>query len=262
MIYYNENNRHAALWLRNLINKGAIPRGLVDERSIKNVPPDFLRRFTQCHFFAGIGGWPLALRLAGWPDDCPVWTGSCPCQPFSSAGRRRGLEDKRHLWPIFSSLIAECLPVAVFGEQVAAAIGHGWLDQVADDLERVGYAVGSVAFPAEAVGAPHGRDRLYFVADSDRIQLAPQLRAGMGTRSAGGGVVDGFWSSAERVPCQGGAWRAVKPGVRPVAHGVPGYMGRVRGAGNAIVPQQAAEFIRAYVEAKEGLVKASPVAPQ
>ena len=84
--YYNENNRFAAQWLRNLIAAGDIAPGDVDERSITEVRPDDLRGYTQCHFFAGIGGWSAALRLAGWPDDRPVWTGSCPCQPFSAAG--------------------------------------------------------------------------------------------------------------------------------------------------------------------------------
>lgn len=224
---------------------GQIARGIVDDRPIERVKPEDLRRFTQCHFFAGIGGWSLALRLAGWPDDDPVWTGSCPCQPFSSAGKRLGLDDERHLWPIFFRLIAECCPVTIFGEQVAAAVNHGWLDQVTDDLEAVGYAVGSVAFPAEAVGAPHRRERLYFVADSDRPQCGLQFPP------AGGGMVDGFWSSAERVRCPDGKRRAVKPGVRPVAYGVPGYLGLMRGAGNAIVPPAAAEFVRSFVEAKQ-----------
>ena len=87
--YYNENDPYAAQWLRNLMAAGHIPEGCVDTRSILDVQPEDLAVFTQCHFFAGIGGWPLALRLAGWPVDKPVWTGSCPCQPFSVAGKRK-----------------------------------------------------------------------------------------------------------------------------------------------------------------------------
>ena len=85
--YYNEHDPKAAAWLRELIKAGLIPDGDVDERSIAEVKPDELRHYTQCHFFAGIGGWSLALQLAGWSADKPVWTGSCPCQPFSAAGK-------------------------------------------------------------------------------------------------------------------------------------------------------------------------------
>ena len=85
MNYYNEFDPFAAAWLRKLIEAGLIPNGEVDERSIINVQPDELRGYDQCHFFAGIGGWSHALRLAGWPDDRQIWTGSCPCQPFSVA---------------------------------------------------------------------------------------------------------------------------------------------------------------------------------
>ena len=86
MNYYNEHDAKAAAWMRELIKEGLIADGDVDERSIVDVQPGDLAGYTQCHWFAGIGGWSLALRLAGWPDDRPVWTGSCPCQPFSSAG--------------------------------------------------------------------------------------------------------------------------------------------------------------------------------
>lgn len=84
--YYNEIDPFAAAWLRRLIARGLIAPGDVDTRSITDVRADDLVSYVQCHFFAGIGGWSLALRLAGWPDDRPVWTGSCPCQPFSGAG--------------------------------------------------------------------------------------------------------------------------------------------------------------------------------
>lgn len=165
--YYNEINPYAAQWLRNLIAAGLIADGDVDERDIKDVTADDLVGYDQCHFFAGIGGWSYALRLAGWPDDRPVWTGSCPCQPFSAAGRKKGMQDERHLWPVWFNLIRECRPVTVFGEQVEAAINHGWLDLVQDDLEREGYAVGEVGLPAACVGAPHIRQRLWFVADTN-----------------------------------------------------------------------------------------------
>lgn len=164
--YYNEFDPYAAQWLRNLIAKGLIAPGDVDERSITDVRSDDLRGYVQCHFFAGIGVWSHALRLAGWPDDRPVWTGSCPCQPFSAAGKQKGVEDERHLWPYFFRLIAECRPPVVFGEQVESAIGHGWLDVVSADLENADYAVGAVGIPAAGVGAPHIRQRLYWVADA------------------------------------------------------------------------------------------------
>jgi DNA (cytosine-5)-methyltransferase 1 len=165
--YYNEIDPYAAAWLRNLIAKGLIAPGDVDERSIEDVSPTDLIGYTQCHFFAGIGVWSHALRAAGWPDDRPVWTGSCPCQPFSAAGKGDGFADERHLWPHFHWLIAQHRPARVFGEQVASRDADPWIDLVQTDLEALGYGVGAVPFPAAGIGAPHIRDRLYWVADAD-----------------------------------------------------------------------------------------------
>ncbi|EIK4775255.1 DNA cytosine methyltransferase [Salmonella enterica] len=162
--YYNEIDPFAAQWLRNLIAGGHIAPGEVDERSIEDVTPDDLRGFTQCHFFAGIGVWSHSLRLAGWPDDKPVWTGSCPCQPFSAAGKGDGFADERHLWPHFFHLISERRPEHVFGEQVAAGNANAWFDLVQADLEGMEYAFGLVPFAAAGVGAPHIRERAYWVA--------------------------------------------------------------------------------------------------
>jgi DNA (cytosine-5)-methyltransferase 1 len=164
--YYNEIDPYAAQWLRNLIAAKHIAPGDVDERSIVDVRADDLRGYTQCHFFAGIGGWSRALRLADWGNDRHVWTGSCPCQPFSSAGKGKAADDERHLWPAWFSLIRELCPPVVFGEQVEAAIGWGWLDVVFADLEKEGYACGVAVLPACGVGAPHIRQRLWFVADA------------------------------------------------------------------------------------------------
>lgn len=164
--YYNEIDPYAAQWLRNLIAKNLIAPGDVDERSIVDVQPDDLKGYTQCHFFAGIGGWSYAARLAGYPDDRELWTGSEPCQPYSLAGKGLGEADQRYLRPHVHRLIAARRPRVYMGEQVAAAVGKDWLDRVHSDMESIVYSCWSVVVPACAVDTPHRRDRLWFVADA------------------------------------------------------------------------------------------------
>ncbi len=401
--YYNENDPRAAAWLRELIAEGRIAPGEVDERSILDVKPHEITRFTQQHFFAGIGGWSLALRLAGWPDSRPVRTGSCPCQPFSCAGRQAGEADARHLWPVFRDLITFGEATVTFGEQVASKLGREWLAGVRADLEGLGYAVGAADLCAASVGAPHIRQRLYWVADADgagrerkgpaqsarrnghslaaragadcqrgrggssdgralgrlalahgrecdgfaggergerdgqtsrRLESDGQLECGgesgrlahaadrgraehgresrerraespgdaaercgacgleyapgdgreqrrtesSGRRVVGGccscGLADtdggergngriqsggqygqqppnggaGAWSDFDLLPCRDGKARRVESGTFPLAHGIPGRVGLLRGYGNAIVPQVAAAFITAFLE--------------
>ncbi|AST28959.1 DNA cytosine methyltransferase [Ralstonia pseudosolanacearum] len=175
--YYNEIDPYAAAWLRNLIAAGHIAPGDVDERDIQDVRPEDLRGYKQHHFFAGVGVWSLALRRAGWPDDRLVWTGSCPCQPFSQAGKGLAFADERHLWPAWYHLISECRPAVVLGEQVASNNADTWIDLVQDDMEAVGHAFGAVPFPAAGVGAPHIRDRLYWVAYADGSRSRRYSRA-------------------------------------------------------------------------------------
>src|SRR5581483_1130296 len=184
MHYYNEFEPYAAAWLRNLGSAGLIEAGTVDERSISDVQPDDVRGYTQCHFFAGIAGWSLALQLAGWPADRPVWTGSCPCQPYSAAGKRQGDADERNLWPEFFRLIRKCRPPTIFGEQVEAAIKFGWLDRVFTDLEGEGYTCGAAVLPAASVGAPHIRSRLFWVAKSQGEQHDRSGNARQGRRES------------------------------------------------------------------------------
>ena len=121
-IYFNDNEKYVTRWLRNLY-----PEACVDDRSVELVSLQDVTNYARCHFFAGIGGWEYALTLAGWPETFPVWTASLPCQPFSTAGKRLGNKDKRHLWPVFRDLVEQCLPPVIFGEQVASKDGRIWL---------------------------------------------------------------------------------------------------------------------------------------
>ncbi|KAA5938665.1 DNA cytosine methyltransferase [Pantoea sp. Bo_2] len=165
--YYNEIDPFAVQWLRNLIDAGRIAPGVVDNRSIEDVTPNDLRGFKQVHLFAGFSVWSLALRCAGWPDNKPVWTASCPCQPFSAAGKGAGFADERHLWPAAHWLIGQCRPVVVLGEQSSSKAADDWIDLVQTDVESLDYAFGSVAFPAAGVGAPHIRERAYWLAHAN-----------------------------------------------------------------------------------------------
>ena len=256
--YYNEFDPYAAQWLRNLIAAGHIAQGEVDERSICDVDPADLAGFTQCHFFAGIGVWSHALRLAGWPDDRPVWTGSCPCQPFSAAGKGRGFDDERHLWPEFFRLIRERRPAIVFGEQVASKDGLEWLDLVQADLEGAGYASAAADICAAGVGAPHIRQRLYWVAHTDgagfdRLKEPHQLQE-TGLAAPRGHNLDGCggtaWSAARPVEGTDHTWRLRPPGVQLLADGLAEGGRRLRAYGNAIVPQVAQAFIEAVMEVR------------
>lgn len=340
--YYNEHDPKAAAWLRELIRGGHIAPGDVDERSICDISPHELTGYSQQHFFAGIGGWSHALRLAGWADDRPVRTGSCPCQPFSAAGKGLGEKDERHLWPVFRDLITFGEPTITFGEQVASAAGRLWLARVRADLEGLGYAVGAADLCAAGVGSPNIRQRLYWMANARAPRRRALLRSvganrgpsvksdrhgdvgrladadggqsrhgrvqpggkhgqqpedggagcrmgdsdGTGSRARGqaatpnghgrsaladGGVGNrglqreevgpqsrqaaergsslGFWSAYELIPCADGKARRIEPGSFPLAHGVSGRVGLLRGYGNAINPQLASEFIQACEEA-------------
>lgn len=370
--YYNDNEPFVCAWMQNLMDAGLITQGKIDSRPIQEIKPNEIKDYTRCNFFAGIAGWDYALQLAGWPAGRHVWTGSCPCQPFSVAGKRGGTTDRRHLWPQWYRLIAECRPTTIFGEQVASKDGREWFAGVRADLEALGYAVGCSDLCSAGASAPHIRQRLFWVANSEHhARSAEQLQEtrqgtdqrqehepmlgrnrglgipdsngcfarntssqrtrhghstisasiGMGNPESGRLGIDGgasgstghvdvtvppvrmdntslsglhrnngrsprsqsenrdvglanadssgrgeqcgpvaiqsqytsversrFWDSGEFVLCKDGKARRIEPSICPVAYGIPNRVGTIRGAGNAIVPEIAAEFIMAYME--------------
>jgi DNA (cytosine-5)-methyltransferase 1 len=283
LTYYNEFDKKKCAALKELMADGLISTGDIDDRPIQEVKRHELQGYTRCHFFAGIGLWDYALNLAGWSASRPVWTGSCPCQPFSSAGRQKGKADDRHLLPYWQRLIEECSPATIFGEQVASAVAHGWLDDVYQGLEAQGYAVGAAVLPACSVGAPHKRDRLWFVAyaeqdgrngctESGSIKKSknqggmlqsqgsdtsstvgdPSSQGSQGHRGLEQEPIQERWQGTERHPWQTGVWidcpdgkqRLVEPRICLLADGYSNRVLQLHCAGDAIVPQVAAKFIQ------------------
>lgn len=196
--FYNEVDPYASEWLSNLVRANAVAAGRVDARSIRELRPHDVADAVQAHFFAGIGVWSYALRLAGWPDDAPVWTGSAPCQPFSQAGRKLGVDDERHLWPVWFELIRACRPSCIFLEQVASPPGRAWLDLVLADLEGSGYAWRATDLAAACSGAPHKRQRLFVVAVSSGQRLE-ELRVRLRQRRPDEGLLEAPRSCAADV---------------------------------------------------------------
>lgn len=251
-VYYNEIDKGCSAWLQALMDADAIPRGEIDTRSIEDVTPNDVRGFTQCHFFAGIGGWAYALDLAGWPRSRPVWTGSCPCQPFSAAGKGAGFADERHLWPAWQHLIAQCAPPVVFGEQVEGPASRAWLDLVCSDMEGLGYAFGAAIIPAASVGSPQLRHRTWFVSGADHARWEGTVRQGQSRAPWQGRQA----ACSEPVRSASGPW---PPGPRAIhlipvrSDGIRNALGGCKAYGNAIVPQAAAAFVSAYLEASDSV---------
>lgn len=242
-VYYNEWDEPTAAWIRSLGDGCHLPSGRVDSRSIRDVQPDDLRGYDQCHFFAGIGGWPLALRLAGYENQ-PCWTGSPPCQPFSVAGQQRGTDDERHLAPVWLDLVRKCRPPILFGEQVANAIRHGWLDDLFDALEGCGYACGAAVLPACGVGAPHIRKRLFFGAVRASYPIGHQQR-----RQKSCGRASGRMGRINQPLPWNTSWKIALPFFRALDDGLPRCVVGTDAARNAIVPQVAAVFIQDFIGA-------------
>lgn len=267
---YNDNEPFAAEWCRILIENGMLAPGEVSTLSVKDACNLNFDDYVQAHFFAGIGTWSYALRLADWPDRFPVWTGSCPCQPFSMARQDKTKDpndDPRHLWPDWRNIIESQKPPAIFGEQSASSDGRTWLGTVQADLEALGYTTAAADLCAAGIGSPHARQRLFFGAIHQgsqgeklahgirqRLEKRPESDVEFGfvrdERSAPGtnGLVRGPWRKVRWVQCTDGAARPVGTGIRVLVDGTANRVPLIRALGNAIVPQVAATFIRAFMK--------------
>lgn len=181
-----------------------------------------------------------------------VISGGFPCQPFSTAGKRRGKADDRYLWPEMLRVIQELRPAWVVGENVAGLVSLA-LDQVLSDLESVGYTCQTFIIPACAVDAPHRRDRCAIVAYANsgrrlhRGVCEQTAKSGQSTQSesckCSAHVSDTDCKRQEgqtkpkKQHTKCGWWEA-EPNVDRVADGVPNWVDRLKCLGNAVVPQQ------------------------
>ena len=190
-----------------------------------------------------------------------VISGGFPCQPFSVAGKRRGKEDDRFLWPEMLRVVKELRPAWVVGENVAGIVGMA-LDTVLSDLEAIGYAAGALIIPACGVDAPHRRDRVAIMADARGARWEKRDFAAFPTGAgyiAGSGAEDDVDDAdggrlhrndrgRKQTELAHGCWWPAEPGVGRVAHGVTHRVDRLKCLGNAVVPAQFYPIFRAIAD--------------
>ena len=254
--------------------------------------------------FSGIGGLDLGLERAGmdviWqseidPYACKVldkhwptvpnlgnikeidWSqverpdvicGGYPCQPFSTAGKRQGEGDARHLWPWVRECIAELRPRYAVLENVRGHLSLGF-GTVLGDLAAIGYDTEWQVIPAAAVGAPHRRDRVFIVAyaaqqfsngksdyarDSKQCKKISELRNSSWPQDVAYANSASKQLKQERTISESDisrcSWWTIEPNVGRVANGIPGTLDRLRCLGNAVVPQ-VAEYVGRLIMAAQ-----------
>jgi len=192
--------------------------------------------------------------------------GGFPCQPHSVAGQQKGATDNRNLWPEYLRIVTELRPLWVVGENVPG-LRTTMLDQVLSDLDSADYTAITLNLPAVAFDAPHRRERLFIVAHANGHDgrsnsarqnartdgrniigwVRPAVSNSKSTRLATGQQAGkqtsektAHWRMAQPRPERcGGSWWTTEPDVGRMAHGVAHRMDRIRGLGNAVVPQVA-----------------------
>ncbi len=285
-VYYNDIDPYCCKVLRKNIANGNLPGGIVDERDIRDVRASDLVGYNHIHLFAGIGGIPLGLRMANFPESINILTGGFPCQDISIAGKREGITGARSgLWSEMYRLVCDIRPDVILVENVPALLNWG-IDRVLGDLAACGYDAEWTCISAASIGAPHIRERVFIVAypaseqnwriqqqwvesdlatgsgnvaDTLRTRSSP-IRNGRnawsynttGTRSqdASNSHITGLeirtcfgsdsrqkFTSLKRGYSSGSGQWAVESDICRVVDGVPSRVERLRGLGNAVVPQ-------------------------
>lgn len=256
--------------------------------------------FRHLDLFSGIGGFTLAAAWAGfstvgfseidpfcskvlrkhWPNipnfgdvrsvptmsQITLITGGFPCQPFSTAGKRKGKDDERYLWPEFLRIIRSIQPRWIVAENVAGIVNME-LDQIHDDLENENYNVESYIIPASAVGAPHRRERVWIVANSLRERREIRLDSGQerdiqihwerDVKAVQSGWQNVFNESWQTFNLESWLQSANESEICRMDDGVPNIVDRNKSLGNAIVPQVIYPILRLIALMEEAYVNKS-----
>jgi DNA (cytosine-5)-methyltransferase 1 len=213
-----------------------VPPGDVDERSIEDVTPGDIKNYAQCHFFAGIGGWAIAMQIVGWETIGHIWTGSPPCQDASCLAAVHGIQSgvdgpRTGMSLVWLELIKKRKPKIVVFENVPGFEKNP--GPFFDSLGQAGYSISREKRTARSVGAPHIRRRLFAIAKRDGARW-PLCRSDRSPET-----ILRPWAAPP-----GNVWRKDRAGNCTMDDGVPGRMAKIRAFGNAIVPQVAADFIK------------------
>jgi len=199
-----------------------------------------------------------AARLAADGISVDLICGGFPCQDISNAGKKTGIDGERSgLWKEYARLIGEIRPRFVIVENVAALLGRG-LSRVLGDLAALGYDAEWNCISAADVGAPHLRERIWIVAypnsysESDRTINAETIQA-PDMADSDSAQREGGWVSSrilqEHRNSSGSSWWEAEPALGRVANGDPFRVDRLKGLGNAVVPQIPELIGRAIMEA-------------
>jgi DNA-cytosine methyltransferase len=249
------------------------------------------RRLKHIGLFEGIGGFSLAARWMGWETiawcewneycqkilkqhfkeaqghgditktdftiyrgQCDIITGGFPCQPYSTAGQRKGKQDERHLWPEMLRAIREIQPRWVIGENVHGIINWGRglvVKEIKTDLENEGYKLfPPVVLPACAIGAPHQRYRTWFIAHSEQSRWTPTKQdvfketGNLGKLQLFDSLCNGENTKIERQGFEANWELDIETSICRKDDGLSNWMDRIGALGNAIVPQVAYQLFR------------------
>jgi len=237
VILYTDIEPFCCEVLRARVADGGLLPGDVWERDVRTLTADELKPYTQVHLFCGIGASPLGLRRAGWPSDLSIVTGGFPCQDISTAGKGAGIDGARSgLWKEMHRVIDAVRPDFAIVENSAALTSRG-LGTVLGDLASIGYDAEWNCFRASAIGAPHGRDRIWIVAypvGSGRTRLEPSADIGQAGPWRLRGAPD--LQQIANAPFEPGD-RWPQPLLRRMDDGISGRVDRLHALGNAQVPQ-------------------------